>query len=263
MNNITEGVICLEQDDVIYHICKIEYYYFDDNNEKYVFIPYWNVIDLLPDDIFQGIPGLNMELRKERYERINRVPVFIAERTPSENREDLWDLLEMCNMDYLNRLEWLIRTPLRYFGDNLYAIRFKEAKQIEKVNDLTKFNYKDNVKVDSIFSLGHKQQTIIKILLRIVVSGSYLTSKELSINDDNRESYFNLLYSLNHKAFNEGLIHKRGRAKVEVSIPKLDEVYNQYSKGEITREKTMQILDIKSISTFYRRVSEYKKELKV
>lgn len=258
MERITEGVICLEQDDVVYHLCKIEYHYFDDDKEKYVFIPYWNIIDLLPNDIFQGIPGLDMELHKDVYER-DGVPVFISERTPSENREDLWQLLEQCGMTYLNRLEWLIRTTMRYFGDNLYVIRYEESRRIDKVNDLTKFNYSDKIALNTIFSMSGKQQTIIKILLRIVASGSCLTADELRIDDKNRRDYFNLLYALNHKAFADGSIQKRGRAKIAVSVPKLDEIYNQYCAGKITRAQAMQALNIPSASTFYRRIAEYKK----
>lgn len=258
MEHITEGVICLEQDDVVYHLCKIECHYFDDDNEKYIFIPYWNVIDLLPSDIFQGIPGLDMELRKDRYER-DGVPVFIAERTPSENREDLWQLLEQCGMTYLNRLEWLIRTTTRYFGDNLYVIRYGKSSDIDKVNDLTKFNYGDRIALNTIFSMSGKQQTIIKILLRIAASGSYLNAEELCIDDKNRRDYFNLLYALNRKAFAEGRIQKRGRAKIAVSVPKLDEIYSRYCAGKITRSQAMQALNIPSVSTFYRRIAEYKK----
>ena len=52
-------------------------------------------MDLLPNNIFQGIPGLNLELRKDKYVRKNMTPVFISERTPSAHREDLWELLSM------------------------------------------------------------------------------------------------------------------------------------------------------------------------
>lgn len=260
MAHLTEGVICLEQDDVIYHLCKIEYHYYDDDNEKYIFFPYWNVIDMLPADMFQGIPGLDMDLHKESYER-SEIPVFIAERTPSENREDLWQLLEQCDMTYLNRLEWLIRTPTRYFGDNLYAIRYEKPKRLDEVNDLTKFNRGDNISLWTIFSMSSKQQTLIKLLLRIVASGSYLTAEEFCIDDTNRKYYFDLLYALNHKAFTDGKIHKRGRAKITVSAPKLDEIYSRYYAGKLTREQAMKALDIPSSSTFYRRIAEYKRQI--
>ncbi len=260
--HITKGIICLEQDGIEYEISKIEYYYYDDNNEKYVFTPYWEVIDLLPSSVFQGIPGLEMSLRKKQYER-NIVPVFISERTPSENRVDLWDMLKACNMTYLNRLEWLIRTDTRYFGDNLYVNRYEEKKSLTKANDLTKFHYGDKLNISSISNLGKEMKTIIKILLRIVASGAELNAPELNITNTNRKEYFNLLFTLNHKMYEEGIIHKRGRKKIKVSIPELDEKYILYCEGKITREEAMKQLNISSQSTFYRRVAEYKKMQKI
>ena len=59
----------------------------------YVFTPYYEVIDLLSPPVFQGIPGLNLDRRKPVYVRDNRVPVFIGERAPNINREDLWHVL--------------------------------------------------------------------------------------------------------------------------------------------------------------------------
>lgn len=262
MEHVTEGTICLEQDDIVYELSKIEYHYFDDENERYVFIPYWNTIDILPTEIFQGIPGLEMSLRKEKYVR-DSVPVFIAERSPSKNRVDLWDMLNDCGMTYLNRLEWLIRTDLRYFGDNLFVIRFENKKILNEANDLTKFHYGDELNITSIFSLSNKHETIIKILLRIVASGAKLNSSELNITDLNRKVYFDLLFALNHKLFESGRMHKRGRKKKDVSIPELDEKYKQYCAGKITRFEAMEQLNISSQSTFYRRVAEYKKLNKV
>ena len=257
MEQITEGIICLDQDGVRYEISKIEYYYTDEN-EKYVFTPYWDIIDILPSNIFQGIPGLEMSLQKKQYIRTS-LPVFISERTPSENRVDLWELLSECNMTYLNRLEWLIRTDKQYFGDNLYVIRFEKKKNINKANDLTVFHHGDELQIATLFSLTNKLETLIKILLRIIGSGAILHSQELNINSYNRKEYFNLLYALNHKMFEEGIMHKRGRKKIEVSIPDLDEKYRLYCQGKITREEAMKQLNISSLSTFYRRVAEYKK----
>ena len=51
------------------------------------------------------------------------VPALVADRAPASNREGLWELLDDCSMDYLDQLEWLIRTDTRYIGDSLYVIR--------------------------------------------------------------------------------------------------------------------------------------------
>lgn len=92
---------------------------FEDEEFQYIFQPYWEVIDRLPTSTFQGIPGINMERRQEKYYRVNYEPVFITERSPSRNREDLWELLEAVGLDYYDRFEWLLRTDMRAGNDNL------------------------------------------------------------------------------------------------------------------------------------------------
>ena len=67
--NVTSGVICLENNGIEYLICKIDYHYFDDDNFSYIFTPYYEVIDLLDSKLFQGIPGINLDLREKQYER--------------------------------------------------------------------------------------------------------------------------------------------------------------------------------------------------
>ena len=71
-------------------VAQIDYQEFDEENFQYVISPYWEIIDGLPASVFQGILGIDMELRLERYYRANYTPTFIAERTPSESREGLW-----------------------------------------------------------------------------------------------------------------------------------------------------------------------------
>ena len=66
-----------------------------------------------------------MDLRLEKYYRVNYIPTSIAERTPSENREDLWELLESVGLDYYDRFEWLLRTTMRAANDNLIVERKK------------------------------------------------------------------------------------------------------------------------------------------
>lgn len=71
-------------------VAQIDYQEFDEENFQYVISPYWEIIDGLPASVFQGIPGIDMDIRLERYYRVNYIPTFIAERTPSENREEQW-----------------------------------------------------------------------------------------------------------------------------------------------------------------------------
>ena len=54
-------------------IAQIDYQEFDEENFQYVISPYWEIIDGLPASIFQGIPGIDMDLRLERYYRVNYI----------------------------------------------------------------------------------------------------------------------------------------------------------------------------------------------
>ena len=113
-------------------VAQIDYQEFDEENFQYVIRPYWEIIDGLPTSVFQGIPGIDMDLRLERYYRVNYIPTFIAERTPSENREDLWDILESVGLDYYDRFEWLLRTTMRSANDNLIVERRRTSQVVEK-----------------------------------------------------------------------------------------------------------------------------------
>ena len=71
-----------------------------------------------------------MSLRLERYYRVNMTPYFISERTPSEGREDLWELLDEVGLDYYDRFEWLLRSNMRCGTDNLIVERAEAPRRI-------------------------------------------------------------------------------------------------------------------------------------
>ena len=104
-------------------IGKITYELFWNEEFQYIISPFWEIIDTLSSSVFQGIPGIDMELRLKNYYRVNYVPVFITERTPGPNRVDLWELMDSVGLTYYDRLEWLIRTELRASCDNLVVER--------------------------------------------------------------------------------------------------------------------------------------------
>ena len=96
---------------------------FDEQNYQYIIKPYWELIEHIPHNVFQGIPGINMELRKTCYYRVNMIPTFITMRTPSESRENVKELMRSVGLDYYDRFEWLLRSESRCGDDNLYVIR--------------------------------------------------------------------------------------------------------------------------------------------
>lgn len=257
--DITRGKICLDDEfDFTYCVADIEYLVREDESFQYTIEPNYSVIQLLPSTIFQGIPGIDLDLRKERYVRKNIVPVFISERTPGENREDLWELLETCDMDYLNRLEWLIRTDLRYSGDPLYADRI-EVKDIE---------------VDSLKQLGVRSSQICRALLEVICAGGNVFTPEFIINDENRREYYSLLMSLYcterkylcerrkegvQKSAERG--NYKGRSRIQISEMELQDAFEAYKAGRETGDKIAEKLNI-SKSTFLRRYREYAKRCK-
>ena len=112
----------------IYDIGEIAYEIFDEQNFQYVITPYWDNIYLIPKGVFHGISGIDLDIKQEHYYRVNIVPGFIKQRTPSENREDVKKLMGSVGLDYYDRFEWLLRSESRCGDDNLFVVR-KEIKE--------------------------------------------------------------------------------------------------------------------------------------
>ena len=253
----TEAVICLDDDlGFSYRVSKIEYRLRENESFSYTFTPDYSVIELLTSDLFQGIPGLNLELRKPRYVRENITPVFISERTPGENREELWKLLEECQMEYLNRLEWLIRTGTRYGGDRLYAVRWKpeDDKRVEPYREIER-------------AYSRSSWTIAR-LLRDICAGYVITADEFSIDDSNRKAFYTLLMSLYRKEKRyidkrraDGIAKSakqgkyRGKKPIQIDDTKLMEIAAEYRGGRMTAQEAADLLGV-SRRTFFRKIKE-------
>jgi len=253
---VTSGTICLDDEyGFVYNVAKIEYKEREDETFSYIFTPNYSVIELLPSTIFQGIPGLDLDKRKSVYVRDNIVPVFISERTPAENREDLWELLDACGMEYLNRLEWLIRTYTRYSGDGLYVCRQQKC----------------NLNIESLNELGNRSSVICRRVLETICMGGEVITDEFVIDDNNRKMMFQTYMSLYRterkylderrregikKSSAEG--NYKGRSRIKLDTLKMQEMFYHYENGKITSEQAAEVLGI-SKSTFIRRYREYKK----
>ncbi len=252
----TIGIICFKDSfGILYKISKIEYDEYENGEYEYVFTPYYNVIDFLPSSLFQGIPGLDLSLRKERYARKNMVPVFISERTPSESREDVRQLLDENGVESLNRLEWLIRTKTKYSGDNLFVISY-EGNEIA--------TYRKH----SMYELVKRSDNINKALLSVICAGDYLYTNDISIDDNTRANYYRLLmpiymreYNSKRNAQQRGIeiakAHNvyKGRKKTKIDPLLLEKVLSNYESKNITVEEATAQLGI-SKATFFRRLKE-------
>ena len=190
--------------------------------------------------------------------RANRTPVFISERTPGENREDLWELLEACGMDHLNRLEWLIRTDSVYSGDRFFVDRYEEVPQ--------------PITIQNMEELGNRSVNINRKLLDVICSGGKLVSPDFIINDSTRGIYYPVLLEMfrTEKRYlkmqqDNGVRESKdkgkykGRKRKDTGGLKAVEIIRDYYGGKLTADQAAERMDV-SRSTFFRRAGEYRSE---
>lgn len=248
---ISTGMICLKNDlNIEFYVCKITYILNEDESFKYIFEPNYNVISLLDSDIFQGIPGLNLDLKRKQYIRTS-LPVFISERVPQKNREDFNEILSSLNMDYMNHIDYLIKTKMKYSGDNFYVKEF-ENKQKIIINKISNKNNTANT---------------IKIILNNITKGNDVIINNLVINDKNRKDIYQTLIYIYQKAYNfiyskqkEGIKNTnhiyKGRKPIYVDKLEFLTLQDKINKKEISIKDACLKLGI-SIDKYYR----YKKSL--
>lgn len=253
------GLICVKDKfNIVYSVCKLEYILKEDESFKYVFTPNYSVIDLLGPNLFQGIPGLNLDLKRKEYIRDNYLPCFISERVPQPNREDYIELLEEVGLDYMDPIKYLILTKKKYCGDNFFMIPFKEKESIE-IND--DYKYDNNLSF------------IKKILINIGLGNDIIFNNSI-INDENRKSFYNIFiglygrsYILNkekqrdriEKAKEDG--RYKGRKPQSVDMVRFNYLEEKVYNKEITRHELMEDLNI-SKDKYYRLKKQIENEKK-
>lgn len=249
-------IVVKDKFNITYLLSKIEYFYNEDETFKYVFTPSYSTISLLKSDIFQGLPGLNLDIKKEKYERINRVPVFISERVPNKNREDYYELLKEVNMEYMDPIEYLIRVKGQYFGDPYFVITYKDKEKIDL----------DNLK-------GKYTNTELnKIILDNIAIGNDIIFNDTLINDDNRKLIYDILIKLYKRSVTykkekqlEGISlakingKYKGRKRIEIDVINFLNYLNKINNKEITVKEACKNLGI-TIDKFYREKKRINKE---
>ena len=258
---------------------RITYEEFENEEFQYIISPFWPIIDTLSTRVFQGIPGIDMDLRLDHYYRVNYVPVFITERTPGSSREDLWEPLDSVGLDYYDRLEWLIRTDLRAAIDNLIVERAREeavSKKVENARDLKACiesgQYGDEIIIENISSLGTDSRSCVKMLNRLMHYGIRLKSKQEKINlnvEDYKswmpvlEGMFQMDEQLRKRQQKKGIAlakekgKYKGRKRKEIDDKFLEKIISRFQKKEIPLEEALLATGL-SKSTFYRRIKENK-----
>lgn len=253
----TEGVICLDDHGLTYDLCRIAFAEREDETFRYVFCPIYEVIDLLEPPVFQGIPGIDLDLRRDSYVRDNMTPVFIEERSPAPNRENLWQLLEEQGMDRLNRLEWLMRSGSRYSGDNLFVRPLNTEDSARHVAKLKTEQLSD-------MSPGRALNEALEPFLHgfpCIVDGRPLDSTARKTVHALLRAIYRSEYKRQRESRIEAAAQARaigrapGRRRKPLSTLQLAEFVSDVRDGRISADKAAQKLGI-SRATFYRRMKE-------
>ena len=254
-------------------VAQIDYQEFDEENFQYVITPYWDIVDGLPSSVFQGIPGIDMDLRLKDYYRVNYIPTFISERTPSENREDLWELLESVGLDYYDRFEWLLRTEMRAANDNLIVERrpLQETAEQFAPDVISKLQYGDKVIVESLEAIADTTAGFADVIFSIVTSGVDVITKSGQVLIDAATRAAMIPYVITQRIISrrerkanrqKGIENAKkdgkytGRKPIVVDETALRQVAKELDEGIITVEEAMRRTKINSRSTFYRKLKK-------
>jgi len=221
--------------EIYFKIAELSYELFETEEFQYIFTPYYDVLDAF-DDL--EIPGLNLSLRKKEYHRVNMKPTFITERVIPENRFYLQEDQSLSKYTYYNPFEILLDSPMRYSGDNLF-LKSDNFFKIDK--DLNKLDiYKTTTQ-----------------MLKILGARVDLTINNLTIDQTNRtiliKNYL-YLYEKVKKYYSEKSL--KGRKKIKTSDILLIELRKLHKNKIISIDDAIRRSNLKSKSTFYRRLKE-------
>lgn len=250
----SKGTLCVKTEhNLVYKFCDLEYIYNEDDSFKYIFTPNYSVIKLIPTKYFQGIPGLNLDLKRKEYIRENMTPVFIKERVPQESRIDYYKFLKSVNLDFMDPILYLIRTDLQYSGDNIYLLPYEEKETI---------NY-DNIK-------SHKNNNaLIKDMLIDICKGNNVILHNQLIDDENRKGFYEFLLEIysrnvknNKQKQKEGIKKAKEIGKYKGRKPKpfdydgFIKLLEKVNNKEMTAKKCAEELGI-SIDKYYREKKKF------
>lgn len=282
----SEGVICLDGPcGLVYQIGIIACTVYEDESFRYEFTPNWQVIDLLEPPDFQGVPGFDLNARKEVYVRENITPTFISERAPSENRENLWQLLDDVGLDYLDKVEWLVRTNTRYIGDKLYvcavesngakcesatsgSIASEPATSNTAISNAAASNNEISAEITEIVGVAQNSMAAELAILKRLCAGKPLMLKGQALNSEARCALHATLRALLEKTFAYREVKRKegvqraakqgrvaGRKRKAIDILVLAETLEMYEAGTLDVLAATKRLGI-SKATFYRRLRE-------
>ena len=233
------------------------------------------MIKSIPNGIFQGIPGIDMDLRYDTYYRVNMTPEIISMRTPSESRENVRQLMASVGLDYYDRFEWLLRSESKCGDDNLMIVRkydrTNKALSISEINDIN-LSPEDTLNIHSLNELSSGRSSIVKYVYQILQSGVrvYITSENRFLEENERVIMLYLLSNMLEGINNANMSNRKkgrelakksgrytGRKPIEVNEKLLRSVSKDLRTHLISEEEALQKLSM-SRSTFYRKLKTLK-----
>ena len=237
-----KGLIVIKEKGIMYNICDL-IQQMEGDDFRYIYIPHYEIIDLLPNDVdFEGIQGLNLDLRKEKYYR-EGIPVFVYERSVPRSRVDLNEILKQCKLSYYDPMGIMINRKGRYNGDNLFVINPVPKQEINIPFSKMTDTYK----------------TISQILKSIAMNNMVL----IDGNEVDYKTAFMFLYPVYLKLYDKKLKEqkntvkgKRGRPQKNYVQSDFEQILTMYLQKEISMKEALRILNI-SRSTFIRRMRRY------
>lgn len=254
-----------------YSVGEIVFERYDDQNYQYIIKPYWNLIESIPNGIFQGIPGINMDLRHDTYYRVNMTPAIISMRTPSESRENVRQLMASVGLDYYDRFEWLLRSESRCGDDNLIVVRKSERTDrtisISEINNIN-MSPEDTLNIHSLNELSANSSSIVQHVYQILQSGVqvYIAREDRYLEENERTIMLYLLRNMLEGINNTNMNNRKngrelakklgkytGRKPIEVNENLLRSVSKAFRLHEISEQDALQKLSM-SRSTFYRKL---------
>lgn len=245
---IKKGQIYFEYNGLTFNVCQI---YEKRVGDSYIFTfePNYKVIDIIPPSAnFEGIQGLNLDLKQNIYERTG-IPTFVSERIPPKNREELYMILEKNNLNYYDPFDLMIISKQKYCGDNLKVRSYIEKKRKD-------IKYKDSTDI----------YPVIKDVLNSIANNDDITIDGQSIDV---KELFNLFYPVYHYFYNKKRQEQlksvnnrtyRGRKQIAINNDDFMQIWKSFKTKDLSIDEAIRVLGI-SKSTFFRKAKSLKIKL--
>ena len=237
----TKGQIVIVYKGIVFKICDL-IQQMENSSFRYVYIPHYRVIDILPPEVdFEGIQGIDLELRLDKYVR-EGIPTFVGERVPPQTRVDLYKILEKNNLKYYEPMQLMILDSGKYCGDNLQVQKFIEQESVDIKLKGTSDLYKSvsqivkNIALDNIVTIDNESQEFVSVFKSLYPVYLNLYDIKCMIQKNT--------------AKNKG---NRGRPQKYIKDDEFIKIVQLYKKKEISMADVLNILDI-SRSTFVRKM---------